>query len=181
MILWRFVIATAFYLYNGFVVHVPSYTVRHLYLRLVLKIHIGRHSAVHMGCFFSGNKVRIGSHTVLNRDCHIDGREGVTIGDCVSVSPEVYILSMTHDAQSGGFAEVRARTVVGDHVWIGVRAIILPGVKLGEGCVVGAGSVVTRDVAPFDIVAGVPAKVVGTRNRELTYKPRYRPFYNGDV
>ncbi len=65
---------------------------------------------------------------------------------------------------------------VDDRAWIAFGAIILPGVTIGEGAVVAAGAVVTRDVAPFTIVAGAPAKEVGTRNRDLNYRLSCRPF-----
>jgi len=61
-------------------------------------------------------------------------------------------------------------------VWIGYQAIILPGVEIGEGSVVAAGAVVTKSVEPFTIVAGVPARKVGDRNRALRYQLKYQPF-----
>jgi len=60
--------------------------------------------------------------------------------------------------------------VIEDHVWIGMRAIILPGVRIGRGAVVAVGAVVTRDVEPLTVVAGVPARVIGSRDpRGLDY------------
>ncbi len=85
------------------------------------------------------------------------------IGDNVSVSPEVTILTAQHRVDDPEFRVENRRVVIEDHVWIGTRATILPGVTLGRGCVVAAGAVVTRDVAPFVIVGGVPARPVGTR------------------
>ncbi len=71
--------------------------------------------------------------------------------------------------------------VIGDHVWIGARALICPGVTIGEGAVVGAGAVVTRDVAPYAIVAGNPARVIGQRTRDLHYRTRYFPLFDTDI
>jgi acetyltransferase-like isoleucine patch superfamily enzyme len=68
-----------------------------------------------------------------------------------------------------------------DHAWIGARAIILPGVTVGEGAVVSAGSVVSRDVPPYTIVAGNPAEVIGQRTRDLRYRTRYFPFFDTDI
>ena len=74
------------------------------------------------------------------------------------------------------FADRGGEVIIGDRVWIGYRAIVLPGVTIGEGAVVGAGAVVTRDVSPYTIVAGNPAKVIGERTKELTYECNYRPW-----
>lgn len=169
-----------FYLCNLAMATVPFYVLRHSILRYVLKIHLGRGSAVHMGCFFTGRNIRIGSLSVLNRNCRIDGRYGVEIGDNVSISPEVYILSLTHDPQAADFASIGATTVIEDYVWVGVRAMIMPGVRLQRGCVVGAGAVVTRDVGPNEIVAGVPARRIGVRGFDPAYPMGYRPWFNTD-
>ena len=65
---------------------------------------------------------------------------------------------------------------IGDRVWIAYRAVILPGVTIGEGAIVAAGAVVSRDVAPWTIVAGNPAREVGTRRRDLDYRLDYNPW-----
>lgn len=176
-----FVVAVAYYLYNGFVTHFPSYKLRHLYLRNILKIQLGKESSVHMGCFFSGHLVKIGSNTVINRGCYLDGRVGVTIGNNVSISPCVHVLSLDHNPNSPTFDLISKPTIIDDYVWIGIRAVILPGIHLPKGCVVGAGAVVTKNPAPYDIVAGVPAKKIGIRNKDLKYTLRYFPYFNTDV
>lgn len=176
-----FLSAVAFYCYNFFISHVPAYWIRHWYLRHILRIAIGLNSTVHMGCFFTGRKMRIGRDTVINRNSYLDGRGGLAIGSCVSISPESYILSLDHDPQSPTFEAVAGPVVIEDYVWIGAHAMILPGVKLGKGCVVGAGAVVTKDIAEFSIVAGVPAAVICQRNRQLNYSPRYAPYFNTDI
>ena len=68
--------------------------------------------------------------------------------------------------------------MIGDRVWIAYRAVILPGVTIGEGAVIAAGAVVTRDVGPFSIMAGVPAKKIGERNRNLDYQLDFRPLFS---
>ena len=74
------------------------------------------------------------------------------------------------------FPEVLAPVTVCDYAWVGSRAMILPGVTVGEGAVVAAGAVVTRDVAPYSVVAGVPARPVGTRSRKPNLRTWvYRP------
>ena len=175
------ILASAYFLYTACVGRFPSYLLRHLYLRRVLRLQIGTGASVHMGCFFVGRNIAIGSNSVVNRKCYLDGRGGITIGSNVSISPECYILSLTHDVHAPDFGTVAKPVHIGDRVWIGARVIILPGVTLGEGVVVGAGAVVTRDAAPYSIVAGNPAKPVGERSRELTYKLGYRPWFDTDI
>lgn len=78
------------------------------------------------------------------------------------IASHVVITSLTHDTQAACYREtlVCGPVKIGDNVWIGSGAIILPGVNLGMGCIVGAGAVVTRDVPPHTLVAGIPAKIV---------------------
>jgi acetyltransferase-like isoleucine patch superfamily enzyme len=179
---WKpFFRAVTFYVYNSFVTHFPLYGMRHWYLRHVLGIPIGANASVHMGCFFTGRNIRIGRDTVINRNTYLDGRGGLSIGSYVAISPESYIISLDHDPNSASFEAFPDPVRIEDYAWIGARAMVLPGVTLGKGCVVGAGSVVTRDVADFSIVAGVPSKVIGRRSGRMEYSPRYTPYFNTDV
>lgn len=91
------------------------------------------------------------------------------MGDDISIGPEAAVLTLSHDPQSAQFSDKGGAVEIGDRAWIAFRAIILPGVTIGEGAVVAAGSVVTKDVPPFTIVAGVPAKEIGKRNADLNY------------
>ena len=179
--LYKFLGAFLYYFYNSFVTRVPVYSVRHAFLKYCFGIQIGKKSAVHMGCFFTGRRISIGASTTINRKCYIDGRTGVNIGNCVSISPEVYIMSLTHDAQDPEFHAVGKEVTIEDYVWIGSRAMIMPGVTLSRGCVVGAGSIVTSSFPPHSIVAGVPAKVIGQRTPDLRYRPIYFPYFDSDM
>ena len=181
MRLYKFIGACLFYIYNAVVTHIPFYSVRHFFVRTAFSIPIGARSSVHMGCFITGRQTSIGSHTTINRRCYLDGRGGLRIGNNVNISPEVYLLSLTHDFQDPKFPPVPMEVVIEDYVWIGARAMILPGVKLSQGCVVGAGAVVTKDVPPYTIVAGVPAKKIGMRSPDLRYETSYFPFFNTDI
>ena len=177
----RFVWACIYYLYNHFVTNIPCYTIRHLYLKTFLKIVIGKKSSVHMGCFFTGNKIRIGHNSVINRNCYLDGRVGLEIGDNVGISPWTYILSDSHDVQDKNFKNIGGKVQISDYVWIGARAIILPNIRIGEGAIIGAGAVVTKNVGDYIIVGGVPAKKIGLRNRELDYTFSYFPYFDTDI
>jgi maltose O-acetyltransferase len=178
---YRILKAFAFYFYNHAVTHIPSYHMRHFYLRYVLGIQIGKGSSMHMGCFITGNKIVIGTNTVINRNCFLDGRVGISIGDNVGLSFETYILSLTHDIHDPRFATKGGAVVLENHTWFGIRSIILPGVRVATGSVVGAGSVVTKDVPPYTIVGGVPAKEIEKRQRNLDYTLSYFPFFDTDI
>jgi maltose O-acetyltransferase len=160
------------YLTNHVVSHVPSFAARRFWYQRVLGVRLGQHSGVHMGCymwFYGPGQVRrqrtaIGAYSRVNRRCTLDLRGGLRIGDNVSVSPEVVILTIANLENSQGHGEGKP-VVIEDNVWIGMRAMIMPGVTLGRGCVVAAGAVVMRDVPPMSIVFGSPARPVGAREQ----------------
>ena len=176
-----FLKACAFYCYNNFITNAPFYCLRHWYLRHVLGISIGPGSSIHMGCFITGNDITIGSRSVINRNSYLDGRGGLSICSNVSISPHAYILTLDHDPHSLNFATKKGPVRIDDYVWIGARTTIVPGVSLGKGAVIGAGAVVTKDVADFIIAAGVPAKPIGQRDSGLNYDPGYFPYFNTDI
>jgi acetyltransferase-like isoleucine patch superfamily enzyme len=171
----------AYYFYNHLIARVPIYSVRSVYLRHVLGFGIGKGASIHMGCTVTGRSLTIGEGSVINRDCRLDGRGGLTIGSNTSISPECCLLTLTHDVHDAAFAARARRVDIGDRVWIGTRAIVLPGVRIGDGAVVGAGSVVTRDVEAYTIVAGNPARPIGQRKPGLTYSLQYFPWFDTDI
>jgi maltose O-acetyltransferase len=165
------------YGYNAIVGRLPSRHLRRAYLRRYL-VGFGRGSSVQLGVrFLNGRKVTVGAHSVLNFGTLIDGRRfPVVIGDNVSIGPEATLLTLGHDPRSATFADRGGAVHIGSRAWVAYRAIILPGVDVGEGAVVAAGSVVNRDVEPYAIVAGSPARKVGERNRDLSYTLAFDPF-----
>lgn len=165
------------YAYNQGIGHLPSRTLRHAFLRGWLG-RMGRGTGVQLGCrFYNGRRVHLGERNVINHGCLLDGRHyAIRTGSDVSIGPEASILTLGHDPQSPQFADRGGEVVIGDRVWIAYRAIILPGVTIGEGAVIAAGAVVTKDVEPFAIMAGSPARKVGERNRSLDYRLSYTPF-----
>jgi maltose O-acetyltransferase len=166
----------AAYCYNHAWGSLPSHSLREIYLRGWLGS-FGAGTAVQMNCrFLNGRKVAFGKRNVINFGCLFDGRKyEIRSGDDVSIGPEATILTLGHDPQSPKFADRGGEVVIGDRAWIGYRAIIFPGIKIGEGAVVGAGAVVTKDVAPFTIVAGNPARPIGQRNPNLDYRLNFSP------
>lgn len=135
-------------------------------LRLVLYRLLGmdvRRANVRAGCVFVTRHVTLGHDAMVNRNCFFDNGARITLGARVRVGPEVMFCTSTHvlggPAQRAGAREDQPVTV-GDGVWIGTRAVLLPGVTVGEGCVVAAGAVVTSDCDPHGMYAGVPARRV---------------------
>jgi maltose O-acetyltransferase len=172
------------YLTNHFVAHFPSYRLRHSWYRRVLGLSLARGGGVHMGCFMwfnSPSQIRrdgssIGARTRINRDCTLDVRGPLFIGHDVSVSPEVMILTGEHRHDLPSFAFEVHPVVIEDHVWIGSRAVILPGTSLGRGAVVAAGAVVSGRVPPMTVVGGVPARPLGTRPEQALDYAFYYPL-----
>lgn len=115
----------------------------------------------------SSIRTEIGNNSGIGVNAHFYGK--VIIGDNVMIAPDCVIYVRNHESSrldipmcKQGSTEERP-VVIGNDVWIGGRVIILPGVKIGDGAIVGAGSVVTRDVSEYDIVAGNPARVIKNR------------------
>lgn len=163
--------------YNHLLGRLPSRKIRMTYLKTYLA-EVGVGTSVQMGCqFLNGRKVHLGDRNVINFGCLFDGRHyQIRTGCDVSIGPEASILTLGHDPQSLEFSDKGGDVIIGDRVWIAYRAIILPGVTIGEGAVVGAGSVVTKDVEPYTIVAGNPARVVNKRSPNLHYTLNYQPW-----
>lgn len=165
---WR--LAIVLYLANWWVNRVPFHAIRNAYYRAVCRLELASGSSLHMGAvLYTLGGVRIGPKTTIDQSVRLDGRGGLVIGAGVSIAPEVALLTADHDPQSSDFAGRVAEVVIEDHVWLGTRAMVLPGVRVGRGAVVAAGAVVTKDVPPYAIVGGVPARVIGERTEDLQY------------
>lgn len=158
--------------------NVPLHHVRRFFYRLA-GMKIGSGSTIHMMArVYDPRHITIGSDTIIGERASLDGRKqlansqgGLDIGDHVDIASEVMIWTSQHDLKAPDMRAMEAKVTIGDYVFIGPRAIILPGVTIGKGAVIAAGAVVTKDVAPQSMVAGVPAKEIAQRNiSEFTYK-----------
>ncbi len=151
--------------------YIPIHTLRWLFYSLA-GVKIGRGAHLHMGTqFFDPCRVEIGEGTIVGQNAFLDGRDKLKIGKHVDIASDVMIYNSEHDIKAADFAAICEPVEIGDYVFIGPRSIILPGVKIGKGAIIAAGAVVTKDVADFAIVGGVPAKVIGEReNKELDYR-----------
>lgn len=161
--------------YYGFARFLPSSTspntrwtrkVRRFFCRSLFDA-CGDNVNVERGAYFSsGGGISIGSGSGLGVNCMVHGP--LSIGDNVMMGPDVVILTHTHnidrsDIPMGKQGSRIAKVTIGNDVWIGMRSIIMPGVNIGNGAVIGAGAVVTKDVPDYAIVGGVPAKVIKYR------------------
>ncbi len=142
---------------------------RTLLFRLLLK-KLGKGGFIDYGTYIRYPlKMSIGNDVWVNRNCafytsgYLKDSE-IIIGNHVAIGPETSIFAAAHDYHRLDLPDIGKTVKIGDHVWIGGRCIILPGVEIGEGAVVGGGSVVTKNVAPYTVVAGNPAKFINKRH-----------------
>ncbi len=150
---------------------VPSHHLRRFSYRLA-GITIGKGSSIHTGLrlYYPAN-ISIGQDSLIGEDCVLDGRDKLVIGNHTDIASQVMIYNGQHDLNDPEFKPIFEPVNIGDYVFIGPRAIILPGVTIGRGAVVAAGAVVTKNVPALTIVGGVPAKTIGQRKiRELNYR-----------
>lgn len=113
-----------------------------------------------------GTKVQIGQHVEINENVFI---QGATIGDYVMIAPNVVLLNSIHKIDRTDIPiilqgkEHGLSPIIENDVWIGRNAIIMPGVRISKGAIVGAGAVVTKNVASYTVVGGIPAKLIRKR------------------
>lgn len=158
---------------NDVLPHIPFWSIRRWYLRR-MGTSIGKGAFImKKNYIMNANLLTIGKNSHINRGCTIDARAGITIGDSVSISHNTCIMTGSHDVNSSTFQGKFAPIVINDYAWIGVNATVLQGVTIGKGAVVCAGAVVTKDVADYNVVAGVPAKEIGKRTTNLQYKCKW--------
>lgn len=135
---------------------------------------VGLHDAVR---FTWIGRLSIGSHSTINMRTFLDARGHINIGQNVMIARCVSIYTMTHDYDSPTFANIVAPVNIGDNVIVFPHAVVMPGVTIGAGAIVYPGCVVTKDVLPDQIVAGVPSRVVGMRSVPCQYQLNYTYFF----
>lgn len=151
---------------NCIVCYLPSVHLRRAFVRLA-----GAKISKNVR-FFEGVHIRNPKGVTLGEGCSIgtrvllDGRKGLTAGKSVVFGYECIIWTLNHDYNDVNFKTKGGPVTIGDYAWICSRSIVLPGITIGEGAVVASGAIVTKDVPPYAIVAGIPAKVVGERDRK---------------
>ncbi|WP_315771574.1 acyltransferase [Rhodococcoides kroppenstedtii] len=163
-------------LFNFLITRIPSHTVRQVWLRLC-GASIGQGSSIMMRSTVLGpHRLVIGDNVSIGSSVLLDARGGLLVEDDVVIASDVHVVTGDHDADSPDFAIRLSPVSIGHHAWIASRATVLRDVAIGVGAVVGAASLVRHDVNDMDIVAGVPARVVGRRSSTLDYHPTFRPL-----
>lgn len=168
-------IGTALYLLNlimGNVIinKIPSRTIRLAYYKL-MGMKIGKKSVIYRRAeILAPHKIEIGKNTSIGWFVNLDGRGGLKIGSNTNISSYTQFITGTHDIDSLDFVTGHFKPItIGSHVWICTGAMILPGITIGDGAVVAAGSVVTKDVESYTVVGGNPAKKIRDRRKDLDY------------
>jgi acetyltransferase-like isoleucine patch superfamily enzyme len=158
--------------------HLPFFFMRYFFYHFLYGMKIGKRTFIGRDYIvLRPDLIKIGEDTRVHWGCFLDGRRGITIGDHSQISFYVKIFTLQHDLDDPEYAAVGGPVVIGDRVCINTGAIILPGVTINDGAVIAAGAVVTKDVEPFAIMGGVPAKFIRWRNSNLTYNDMQEPFY----
>jgi putative colanic acid biosynthesis acetyltransferase WcaF len=111
-------------------------------------------------------RLAIGDHCWIGQGVWIDNLADVRLGSHVCISQQAYLCTGSHDYRRPSFDLITRPIVVGGGAWLGARAMVLPGVRIGANAVIAAGCVVTREVPPAAVVAGVPAAILGSRVME---------------
>ncbi|MCL2589554.1 MAG: acyltransferase [Betaproteobacteria bacterium] len=171
---------------NGFVFYsllktgkIPFHTIRNFIYRHFYKANIEKNVIIYSEAEIrSPNKLTIGKGSIIGHYSVLDARNFIEIGENVNFSHGVWLWTEQHnhnDPDFGCESAKEKKITIYDRVWLGPRVIVLPGCTIGEGAVVGAGSVVTKDIEPFSINAGIPARKIGERNRNINYVFKDQP------
>lgn len=168
------------YISNHIVNKIPIHKLRYFFYKVILRIKLSSKSYIMLGQYIYSDIKKpliIGHYTVINRNCILDRRGGLYIGNNVNISAEVAIYTGGHKIDSEDFAYYSKSVKIEDYVWIGTRAMIMPGVIIGKGAMIMPGAIVTKNVEDYSIVAGIPAKVIGKRNKNLEYNLTWRSMF----
>jgi maltose O-acetyltransferase len=142
--------------WNG---HIGIHSIRHFCYRNFYKVKLPKSSIIYTGCrFFAPWGISLGNNSIIGDHCFLDGRHGLKIGNNVNIGGDVMIFTREHDITSPTFEGKGAPVTIEDWAYVASRAMILPGVTIGEGAVVAAGAVVTKDVSAWTMVCGIPAE-----------------------
>lgn len=166
----------SYYRYSQFQVgNIPSHHVRNWLYKKVYGVTMAKEVVIYFGAEIRGSwNLTIGKGSIVGDRAILDARrEGIEIGENVNISSNVSFYTDSHDYNDPYFrasSEKIGGIKIGNRAWIGPNSVILHGINIGEGAVVAAGSVVTKDVPPYTVVGGIPARRITDRNQNLKYQ-----------
>jgi len=161
---------------NIIVNKIPSRRIRILYYK-ILGLTAGKNVSICRNVdLLSIDKLELGNGVNIGWRCTIDARGKIKIGNNVVIASDTILLTADHDINSSDFPPRYKPIIIEDYAWVCTRSTVLGGVKIGKGAVVAAGSVVTKDVEPYTVVGGIPARVITTRTKDLNYSIPKAPF-----
>lgn len=157
---------------NRLLLSIPSKHFRRFYLNCYKVVSIHNSVPIYSKLIWWKGPLTIGEGSSIGFNNHLDCRRGIKIGKNVCLASEVMIWTLHHDYNDEFFRTLGGEVKICDWVWLGSRCVILPGVTVGEGAVVAAGAVVTKDIEPWTVVGGVPARPIGKREKKrYNYTP----------
>lgn len=163
------------YLLNTFVAKIPFPDIRMALYRQA-GMRIGAETNIMMHCFvLEARTITIGPNCIIGPFTTLDGRGTLTIGRNVNVAGDVLTIGGHHVVDSPTAEGIKGPVVIEDNAWIAMRATILAGVTIGEGAYVAAAALVNRDVEPYTLVGGVPAKKIRDRSHDIQYTLHHFP------
>ena len=163
------------YLLNTFVNKIPFADIRmDLYRRAGVKVDATSNIMMHTWVL-QARDITIGPNCIIGPFTTLDGRGGLTIGRNVNIAGQVLTIGGYHLVDSETAEGILGKIVIEDNAWVAMRATILPGVTIGEGAYVGAAALVNRDIEPYTLVGGVPARKIRDRSRDIRYTLQHFP------
>lgn len=168
---FKYIYYPVFFFRNCIINKIPSRHFRKIF-DIILGARIGKDSFLFRRTELLFPKgLFIGENTTIGWFTLLDARGGIKIGNKVTIASYVKLITGTHNTKSPKFEADFLPIIIDDYVWICTGATICAGVHIGKGAVVAAGAVVTNDVAPYSIVGGIPAKMIGDRCKDFDYCP----------
>lgn len=166
------------YFCNEIVCRIPSHKIRLFLYRKFLGVRIGKDSSIGLhSVLIHPTGITVGDNCAIGQYVYLDGRGGLKIGNNVNISTRTTIFTGTHNQNSPMWEYQTKLTTIDDHSWIAGCSVLLPGVNIGKGAVVASGSVVVKDVMPFEVVGGNPAKKISQRIKQIDYLTCYFPYF----
>jgi putative colanic acid biosynthesis acetyltransferase WcaF len=163
------------YILNTFVNKIPFPEIR-MELYRSAGMDVDPTSNIMMHAFvLQARSIHIGPNCIIGPFTTLDGRGTLTVGSNVNIAGEVLTIGGHHFVDSPTAEGLVGKVAIEDNAWIAMRAIILPGVTVGEGAYVAAAALVNRDVEPYTLVGGVPARKIRDRSRDIQYKLKHFP------